>query len=124
MSGGVFSHWLPLYFGESSKYIKKTQEFDEELKEFVTREEEIAPKERLVHLLKKSLCILTTGSTRKEFTAKMVIDVMPKLIITHLVSMVDETKHISITAIRRLVNFIRLFRLLIELAPDVEDQIN
>jgi hypothetical protein len=53
----------------------------------------------------------------------MVIDVMPKLIITHLVSMVDESKHISLQAIRRLVNFLRLFRLLIELEPSVEETI-
>ena len=75
----------------------------------------------MIHLLKHSLCFLTKGSTTKEFTPDMVLEVMPKLIITHLVDMVDEKKHISIAAIRRLVNFIRLFRLLIELAPGVQE---
>jgi hypothetical protein len=54
----------------------------------------------------------------------MIIEVMPKLIITHLVEMVEEKNHVSITAIRRLVNFIRLFRLLIELKPSVQATIN
>jgi len=49
---------------------------------------------------------------------------MPKLIITHVVDMVNENKHISVAAIRRLVNFLRLFRLLIELAPEVDGTIN
>jgi hypothetical protein len=54
----------------------------------------------------------------------MIIEVMPKLIITHLVDMVDEKKHISIQAIRRLLNYIRLFKLLIELSPEVAKMID
>jgi len=49
---------------------------------------------------------------------------MPKLIITHMVEMANERKHISILALRRLVNFIRLFRLCIELVPGVMTTIN
>ena len=44
---------------------------------------------------------------------------MPKLIITHMVEMANECKHISIMALRRLINFIRLFRLTIEIVPGV-----
>ena len=54
----------------------------------------------------------------------MILEVMPKLIITHLVDMLQEKNHISITAIRRLVNFVRLFRMLIELKPEVSKTIN
>ena len=54
----------------------------------------------------------------------MVLEVMPKLITTHLVDMVNEKNHISITAIRRLINFIRLFRVLIELKPEVSKTID
>jgi hypothetical protein len=50
----------------------------------------------------------------------MVLEVLPKLIITHIADMIQEFKHISILAIRRLVNFIRLFRLLLDLYPEVE----
>jgi len=74
----------------------------------------------MIHLLKKSICFLTKKDTRKDFTADMVIEVMPKLITTHLVDMVSDNKHISQLAIRRLFNFIRLFRLLISLKPEVE----
>jgi hypothetical protein len=74
ISGVSFTHWLPLYFGESKIYETKKQ-FD--------------PKQRLIKLLKKSIVFLTKGSTKKEFTASMVLETMPKLIITHLVSMVE-----------------------------------
>ncbi len=56
-------------------------------------------------------------------TAEMVVEVMPKLLTTHLVDMVGDNTHASVVAIRRLVNFIRLFRLLIELKPEAEDLI-
>lgn len=58
--------------------------------------ETIDTRERIVHLLKNSLSFITKKDTRKDFTPEMVIEVMPKLIITHLVDMVDEKKHISI----------------------------
>ena len=38
--------------------------------------------------------------------------------------MITEIRHISILAIRRLMNFIRLFRLLLDLFPEVENEIN
>lgn len=54
----------------------------------------------------------------------MILEIMPKLIITHMVEMANERKHISILAIRRLINIIRLFRLCIELVPGVMTTIN
>ena len=54
----------------------------------------------------------------------MVLEILPKLIITHMVEMANERKHISILAIRRLINIIRLFRLCIELVPGVMETIN
>lgn len=73
----------------------------------------------MLHLLTKAICYITKKDTRKDLTPEMVIEVMPKLIITHLVDMVDEKKHISIQAIRRLLNYIRLFKLFIDLSPEV-----
>lgn len=67
---------------------------------------------------------MTKGNAHKDLTADMVMEIMPKLIITHMVEMANERKHISILAIRRLINFIRLFRLCIELVPDVMTNIN
>jgi len=84
----------------------------------------IKPRERLVKLLKHSLCFIAKGSTTKELTSEMVLEIMPKLIITHMVDMANERKHISILAIRRLINFIRLFRMCIELIPGVQTAIN
>jgi hypothetical protein len=54
----------------------------------------------------------------------MVLEIMPKLIITHMVEIVNESKHCSIIAIRRLINFYRVFTMLIEMCPSVKDQIN
>lgn len=124
IDGVKFSHWLPLYFGESQPYEVKTQKFNEQTKQYDTIITKINPRERMIHLLKKSICFLTKKDTRKELTADMIIEVMPKLITTHLVEMVSENKHISQLAIRRLINFIRLFRLLIELKPEAEDIAN
>lgn len=50
----------------------------------------------MVHLLTKAICFITKKDTRKDLTPEMIIEVMPKLIITHLVDMVDEKKYISI----------------------------
>lgn len=95
-------------------FEKRTEIFNEEKKEYETRVEQIKPRDRTIHLLKKSMSFLTMKNTRKDFTAEMVVEVMPKLMITHFVNMVEgERTHISIQAIRRIFNFIRLFRLLI-----------
>lgn len=75
-------------------------------------------KERCLNLLKKSLCYICSGSTRKPFKHQMIIEVMPKIIITHIADMMQEFRHVSILAIRRLMNFIRLFDLLLELYPE------
>ena len=104
---------MPLYFGEKDKFEKKTQFFNEEKKEFENKVETIDPRQRTLHLLTKAICFITKKDTRKTLTPEMIIEVLPKLIITHLVDMVDEKKHMSIQAIRRLLNFIRLFKLLI-----------
>jgi len=49
---------------------------------------------------------------------------MPKIIITHVADLIQEYRHVSILAIRRMVNFVRLFRLLLELYPEVEKEID
>jgi hypothetical protein len=67
---------------------------------------------------------LTKKDTRKPFTPEMIVEVMPKLITTHLVDMVGEKHHFSLVAIRRLFNFIRLFRLLFELEPQAEKMVD
>ena len=78
----------------------------------------------MIQLLKHSISFLTKGSAQKEVTADMVMEIMPKLIITHMVELANERKHVSILAVRRLINFIRLFRLSIELVPGVMEIIN
>lgn len=119
-----FTHWLPLYFGEKKPYEVKKQVYDPETQKYKTEVRTIDPYERFVHLLKHAICYMTKGSTRKDFQPSMVLEIMPKLIITHMVDIVNESKHCSIIAIRRLINFYRIFTMLIEMCPSVRDQIN
>ena len=71
-------------------------------------------------MLKKSLAFISSGSTRKPFKSSMILEILPKLIITHVADLIQEFRHVSILAIRRLVNFVRLFRFLMELYPEIE----
>ena len=124
ISGKHFTHWLPLYFGEEKSFEKNKQVFNEATNKYETETKTINPKERFLKLLEHSLSFLIKGSTKKELTPEMIIEVMPKLIITHLVDIATEKNHVSIIIIRRLINFVRLFRILIELKPEVSQIIN
>lgn len=54
----------------------------------------------------------------------MILEVIPKMLVTHLVDLCDLTRTVSTVAIRRLVNMIRLFRLLLKLYPEVAKTID
>lgn len=60
------------------------------------------------------MSFIANGSVKKGYTHENVIEIMPKLMITHILDMMKENRHTSIIAIRRLMNFIRLFRYFIE----------
>jgi len=89
ITGNSFTHWLPLYFGEKKIYETKKQFYNDAKGKYEYEVKKVDPRERMIVLLKKSLVFLTKGSTKREYTSSMVLEVMPKLIITHLVSMVD-----------------------------------
>ena len=97
---------------------------EDEKDEYEEKKRIVKPKERIEKLLMHSISFLTKRNAHREVDAQMVMEEMPKLIITHVVSMADAQKHISIIAIRRLINFIRLFHLCIELVPGVMPIIN
>jgi hypothetical protein len=124
LSNEKFTHWLPLYFGERDIIETKRRVPIPGTKNFENKTIQINCKDRLIHLLKKSITYICAGSTRKEFTPKMILEVMPKIIVTHIAELIQEFRHVSILAVRRLLNFIRLFRLLLELYPEVESNID
>eukprot|EP00347_Sterkiella_histriomuscorum_P023864 403333121 len=124
LSNEKFTHWLPLYFGEKDIIETSRQVYEPATKEWEKKLISINCKERMIHLLKKSMSYICSGSTRKAFKPSMIMEVMPKLIITHVADLIQEFRHVSILAIRRLVNFIRLFRLLLELYPEVEKEMD
>ena len=85
LSNEKFTHWLPLYFGEKDVYEVKRTVMDQGKKELKTIQ--IDCRERLLHLLKKSIGYICSGSTRKPFKSSMILEVIPKLIITHVADM-------------------------------------
>lgn len=70
------------------------------------------------------MAYISAGSTRKPFKPQMILEILPKLIIAHVADLIQEFRHVSILAIRRLVNFVRLFRLLLDLYPEMIDDID
>ena len=84
----------------------------------------IDTKERFEKLIQNSMSYIANGSTKKPYTHESVLEVMPKLIITHIVDMMKENRHASIIAIRRLINFIRLFQYFIDKDPKIQECID
>jgi hypothetical protein len=124
LSNEKFTHWLPLFFGEKDEFEEKRKIYDPETKKWDQKAVKINLHDRFMKLLLKSMCFISTGSTRKQFKPQMIMEMMPKLIITHVADLIQEVRHVSILAIRRLMNFIRLFRLLIEKYPEISEEID
>jgi len=89
ISGDRFTSWLPLYFGEKGILTKKKQVWDEKEEKYYEKEEKIDLRERNLTLLKKTISYLTQGSTRKPFNADSIMELMPKLLISYTVALVE-----------------------------------
>lgn len=81
-------------------------------------------KERFEKHLSSSLSFIANGSTSKPYTYESVLEVMPKLISTHIIDMMKENRHISIIAIRRVFNFIRLFAYLVSKDDKIQEELD
>ena len=92
-NGKKFTHWLPLYLG--------------------------IDREKTLHLLRRSLSMVCENTTRKFDPSKHILAVVPKLLVTLAVSMMQEMTHTSIKALRMWTYFVRLFLLLLEEYPEV-----
>jgi hypothetical protein len=113
-----------LYFGEKDIIEAHRKVLDKEENKIVKKLVQINQKDRCIHLLEKALKFICSGSTRKPFKNGMILEVLPKIILTHVAEITQEFRHVSILAIKRLVNFVRLFGLLFELHHEVEHEIN
>lgn len=71
-----------------------------------------------------SFSFIANGSIKKPYTAKNVLEIMPKLIMTQINDMMSEKTHTSILVIRRLFNFIRLFKWFISKDPSIQEHID
>jgi len=114
-----FTHWLPLYFGESEDYKVEKEHYDHDLDEHVKEIENKNMKERFHAHFMSSIAFIINGNKHKKVTDDQILDFIPKLLTTHSLAMMDESRHVSIVAIRRLFNFIRIIRYLIQKFPGV-----
>jgi len=122
LDGARFSHWLPLYFGETEEFEVSEEHYDEGLDEMVSKKRLVNTLRRFETHVEKSVRFLVTGSTRKELSPEHILEFMPKLINTHVLDLMKENRHISILAIRRLFNFIRLFAYFMNKDPRIQEQ--
>ena len=97
LSNEKFTHFLPLYFG--------------------------IEKERTIHLVKKSLSMISTGSTKK-FAPSQILEILPKTFLTLMVDITGESIYHSNKAIKMMIYIHRLTLLLLELYPDQRKQID
>lgn len=100
LSKQKFTHWFPVYLGG---------EFQKE--------------DKILFLAEHSISMLCENSTRK-FEPLMILQVLPKLLVTLVVEMMQEATHTSIQALRVFVYFYRLFGLLLERYPEVRGELD
>lgn len=82
-----FTHWLPLYFGETETYTVETETYNHEERKFETDKKVINTQERFEKYLSNSLSYIANGSILKPYNHESVIEVIPKLISTHILEM-------------------------------------
>ena len=109
LTGEKFTHWLPLYFGEDEIFTTETESYNHEKRQFETTKQTINTKERFEKYLTNSLSLIANGSTLKPYNHESVIEVIPKIISTHVLNLLKDNQHITINSIRRVFNFIRLW---------------
>lgn len=119
-----FSQWFPLYFGEDEIIDKHDKVWDKKTEDWKDVHTKVNLKERFAKHINNSLAYIACGNSRKPVTDKLVMNVMPKLIITHIAEMMGEERHISILALKRLFNFIRIFKYMLEEFPNAKTMID
>jgi len=124
LDGGRFSHWLPLYFGENEKYTIETQNWSHEEEQMVKKIDNIDTLERFEKHFMNTINFVTNGSTRQPVTSEQALKFMTKLIGTHIIDLMKENRHVSILAIRRLFNFIRLLLFLMQKDGNIEKDLD
>jgi len=91
LSNEKFTHFLPLFFG--------------------------VEREKTIYLLKKSLSMISTGSTKK-FNPSQINEILPKTFLTLMVDITGESIYNSNKSIRMMVYIHRLINLMYEEYPE------
>ena len=119
LSNERFTHWLPLYFGESDIITIEEEEYDKDQEKMVKTVKKVNLKERFDTLFENSLRFIMNNSTKKPYTSETALKFMLKLVGTSIIELMKEERHISILAIRRVFNYLRLFAWLMEKDPKI-----
>ena len=99
LSKAKFTHWFPLFLGNDQ------------------------PAERFLFLAQHAMSMICENSSRK-FEPAMLLQVLPKLIVTLVVQMMDLQTHTSLKALRMFLYLCRAFLLLLENHPDQLQALN
>jgi len=97
LSNEKFTHFLPLYFG--------------------------IEKEKTIFLAEHAIGLICKGSTRK-FEPSQVIEVLPKMLLTLVVDMTNESLHHSYKSIKMMMYTHRLFTMFLEKYPELKKVID
>mmetsp|Transcript_23300 Transcript_23300/g.17729 ORF Transcript_23300/g.17729 Transcript_23300/m.17729 type:complete len:287 (-) Transcript_23300:2601-3461(-) len=91
-----FSHWIPLFFGESDKAQEKTLEH-----------------------FRKSLSLLGTNRS-DQFEESLILKIMPYMMLTHALQVLQDKSYSSIKGLRMFLCFHRAFLFLLDKHPNVK----
>jgi len=95
MFGQKFTHWFPLYFG-----VKE---------------------EQFLHLCKKAISLIATGST-KNFSPALIFSIVPKFFLSLVTDITSENVVNSSRSLKVLIHIYRIILLLIEKYPGVQKE--
>ena len=120
-----FTHWLPLYFGESETHKVVRRWYNYELGEHATEVRDIKPRERFEKHFFNSLAIIESGTAKgPPASPGLLLEFFPRLIMTHITALAKGDRGLSLVAVRRLFNFIRVFHYALEKNPEIRQKID
>lgn len=94
-----FSHWIPLYFGEA-----------------------VCNKDKTLDHFRKCISLLATNRN-DQFDESLILKVMPLLLLTHAMQVIEDKAYSSIKGLRMFVYFHRAFLFLLEEHPNVRNEL-
>jgi hypothetical protein len=70
LTGERFTHWLPLFFGESDIFELEEENYDADSEQMVKTKKKVNLKERFEKLFENSLRFIMNSSTKKAYSSE------------------------------------------------------